>query len=134
MRAFVRGVLESCSKHDREGGLTGALLFNEKYFVQVMEGAPTTLSAKLWELATDKRHSTMVIMGAGAVCRRAFLSWSVGYAGRSTELDGLYMRYSPRPVLDPTVMTADSALGLMEDFMRAEVGQFVRHADARNQL
>lgn len=129
MKEFVRGVLDSCARHDRSSGLTGALLFNESFFVQVMEGDATALSAKMWSLAEDKRHSLMVIMAAGCVPKRSFLTWSVGYAGRSEALDRLYLRYGTSPSLDPTTMTAEGVMALMEEFMAAHAGQFVKHAD-----
>jgi hypothetical protein len=129
MRDFVRNVLESCSRHEALAGLTGALLFNEHFFLQVMEGDKVAISQRMWRLAQDERHSLMVILAAGAIPRRAFLTWSVGYAGRSDELDKLYLRYGPAPKFDPTHMIATSAVDMVEEFVRADHGQFVKHAE-----
>lgn len=130
MRDFVRGVLDSCSRHDQQSGLTGALLFNEHFFVQVMEGDHVALSEKLWALAKDDRHSLIVLVSAGEIATRSFLTWSVGYAGRSPELDRIYLRYGPVAKFEPAGMSAAGIVAMVEDFIRGDKGQFVKHAEA----
>lgn len=132
MRDFVRGVLESCSRHDHLSGLTGALLFNEHFFVQVMEGDPASLSEKLWTLAKDDRHSLMVLLQAGEITKRSFVTWSVGYAGRSPALDRIYLAHGPTAKLDPMNMSASGVTDLIEEFIRSDRGQFVKHAAAHD--
>ncbi|MFC7053516.1 BLUF domain-containing protein [Hansschlegelia quercus] len=129
MRDFVRDVLDNCARLEAISGLTGALLFNERFFLQVMEGDKVAISEQMWKISQDERHSLMVILAAGAIPRRAFLTWTVGYAGRSPELDKLYLSYGPAPKFDPTRMTAASAVDLVQDFIKAEHGQMVKHAE-----
>ena len=126
---LAEGILESCVRHDPNGDLTGALLFNERYFVQVMEGDRIALAAKMWALAADKRHSTMVMLSADDIERRTFARWSVGFAGRSVASERLCLRFGASRTLDPTTMTGRAVLDLLTEFAQADQGPFVKHAE-----
>jgi hypothetical protein len=128
MKELTKDILDSCARYDRHSTLTGALLFNEEYFVQVMEGHRDQISEKMWSLAEDRRHSSMVILGSGRVDRRKFLTWSVGFAGHSEEIDALYLQFCASRTLDPTTMAAECVVNLMSEFVHGDHGQFVKHA------
>ncbi|MHC2087717.1 BLUF domain-containing protein [Methylobacterium sp. CM6244] len=43
MRDMVRDILASCNRYDHASGMTGALVFNEDFFLQAMEGETSTI-------------------------------------------------------------------------------------------
>jgi len=130
LRDMVRDILASCNRYDRASGFTGALVFNEKFFLQAMEGDAVTLSDQLWTLAADSRHSGMVLIAARAIEQRDFRGWTVGYAGHSDPLDTLYLRYGPKPKLDPTQMSLAGAVGLLRAFAEVDGNHFVQRSGA----
>ncbi|KQP61269.1 hypothetical protein ASG40_00780 [Methylobacterium sp. Leaf399] len=113
MRDMVRDILASCSRYDHTTGITGTLIFNEAYFLQAMEGDRAAISEQLWRLAEDDRQSGMVLLFAGAIDRRDFEGWTVGFAGHTPALDALYLLHGTQAKLDPPPMTARGAVGLL---------------------
>lgn len=126
MRDMVRDILAACNRYDRGSGQTGALVFNEHFFFQAMEGERAMISDQLWSLAADNRHSGMVLLSARTVERRAFEGWMVGFAGHSDALDALYMQYGTAPRLDPTDMSVQGAIDMMRAFAVLDASHFVQ--------
>jgi hypothetical protein len=123
---FLAAVASACAKGNPEDSLTGALLFNQDYFVQVMEGDAASISKQLWALTNDQRHSTMTILVAEAVDSRLFDNWSVGFADSSDRSAALYLRFGTSPTLDPTVMSPADVVTLVNEFVRAEHGSLLK--------
>ncbi|MBH0238303.1 BLUF domain-containing protein [Methylobrevis albus] len=128
----IKAILAACSRYTLASGITGALVFNERYFVQVMEGERSLLSRTVWSIASDARQKNMVLLSAAPINERLFLGWSVGYAGHSEQADALYLRHAIMGALDPSRMTAESVENLVAEFVTGE-NPFVissRHAAA----
>lgn len=126
MRDMVRDILASCSRYDRRTGITGALVFNESFFLQAMEGERSAISDQLWSLAADNRHSGMVLLSARAIDRRDFEGWIVGFAGHTPALDALYMHYGCEAKLDPTRMTPQGAIDLLRSVSHLDGTHYVQ--------
>lgn len=126
MRDMVRDILASCSRYDVRTGITGALLFNETFFLQAMEGERAAISDQLWSLAADNRHSGMVLLSARAIDRRDFEGWIVGFAGHTPALDALYMLYGCEAKLDPSQMTIQGAIDLLRSVSHLDGTHFVQ--------
>jgi Sensors of blue-light using FAD len=116
----VKGILSSCSKHDNASGITGALLFDRRYFLQTMEGDRTLLTNQLKNIAIDERQSGLTLMSFSAIEKREFLGWTVGYAGHEETIDRLYLSYGLHPEFDPTRMSEHSAVRMLHDFCSLE--------------
>lgn len=130
MREMVRDLLAACNKYDRVSGLTGALVFNENFFLQAMEGERAVISDQLWSLATDSRHNGLVLVSARNIERRDFEGWMVGFAGHSDALDAIYMHYGTAPKLDPTDMSVQGAIDLLRSFAHLDGSHFVQRSGA----
>jgi hypothetical protein len=128
MRDMVRDILAACNRYDRGSGLTGALVFNEHFFLQAMEGEASRISEQLWKLAADNRHNSMILLSARPVHERDFRGWMVGYAGHSEALDALYLRYGPTAKLDPSEMQIPGIVGLLRAFADLDGSHFVQHS------
>ncbi len=70
--------------NEREG-ITGALLFVENSFVQVIEGKDTAIDGLLAALRADKRHRDITILMDRKVRSRDFQNWSMGIIKISEE-------------------------------------------------
>lgn len=128
MRDMVRDILASCNRYDHASGITGALVFNEDFFLQAMEGETATISEQLWNLAADSRHSGMVLVSAVPVQQRALRGWMVGYAGRSEALNALYLQYGPTAKFDPTEMSVGGIIALLRSFTDLDANHFVQRS------
>jgi hypothetical protein len=71
-------------KNEREG-ITGALLFVENSFVQVLEGKDAAIENLLAALRADTRHRDITILMDRNVPSRDFQNWSMGIITISAE-------------------------------------------------
>lgn len=73
MPAFVRAI---AAANERQG-ITGALIFDGEYFLQVLEGRRRQLDALLTVLKHDPRHEAVVVLRMDAIKQRAFPDWGM---------------------------------------------------------
>lgn len=117
---MIRGLLQACSEYSPVSGLTGGLVFNEKFFMQVMEGSREQVSRQLANLFNDSRHEGLTVLSVSEIVRREFEGWAVGYAGHTIDAERLYLRYCPTVDVNPTVMSADALFEFVRDFCALE--------------
>jgi hypothetical protein len=70
-------ILKSSQKNNSALGLTGALMFNQHVFAQVLEGERAKLSSLLLRIVNDPRHADVTIVEAQPIESRMFGEWSM---------------------------------------------------------
>lgn len=120
IQSEIKSILHSAKRNNPSLGITGGLVFNDAYFAQILEGDRKAVTSSFCKLATDKRHTDLVIMSAEPIEHRAFQRWSMAYAGHSDELDLLYIKYGIALGFNPAKMTADNLLGFIREATRLE--------------
>lgn len=113
----LKSILESCSRNNPPNGISGALLFSQKYFAQILEGDRKAVTATFNRIAKDPRHTDIVILKAAPIDERTFSNWAMTFAGQSDAVDKLYNKYSPQQEFNPAKMTAHSLEGLIEELV-----------------
>lgn len=81
----LNSILVTCEQNNSRDAVTGALLFNSVWFVQVLEGEREVLSRTLSRLFHDARHTNVTVMDVRPTEERMFEKWWMGAAA----LDGL---------------------------------------------
>lgn len=76
-RGGIEDFVRSTSALNARHGLTGVLLFDGEYFLQVIEGELHKLQSLLDVLKADARHTGLVILRLDAIKERAFPSWGM---------------------------------------------------------
>lgn len=74
-------ILAVSRRNNRRDGVTGALLFSENVFVQVLEGPPSAVEAVFERIQMDPRHGDVVVLLNEAAAERRFAEWDMAYAG-----------------------------------------------------
>lgn len=78
---FRRGKLDDfvnvISRSNERQNLTGALLFDGDYFLQIIEGTLSQLEALLGRLRNDIRHTSVVVLRLDIIKERAFCGWGM---------------------------------------------------------
>lgn len=73
--------------------VTGALLYTQQHFAQVLEG-PAAAVAELMELiAADPRHTRLKVIWTDELLGRSFAGWSLAYSGPSRYVDRYIGRF-----------------------------------------
>jgi hypothetical protein len=113
---MIKSILAAASDYSPASGLTGGLVFNEKYMMQVVEGAREQVSKRLRQLFEDPRVEELTVLSMASVDKRVFEGWAVGYAGHTVDAERLYMKYCPTVDINPAIMTAVGVLDFVREF------------------
>ena len=117
MGAQMKKIMRQAADNNPAAGITGGLLFNEQYFAQVLEGDRMAVTRCFCRIATDPRHTDLVILDAQPIDAREFDGWAMAYAGHSPEVDRLYLKYGSTIGFVPAKMTASAFLSLIKDIL-----------------
>lgn len=114
MVAGLNDILAACERNNRRDDITGALLFDTLWFVQILEGERQAVSKTLRRILADERHSDLTILDARPAEHRLFANWWMGIAMvRAGEQDVLSRHGLKR--LDPRTMSGDTAVAIATD-------------------
>ncbi|MEA2999125.1 MAG: hypothetical protein QOH04_2658 [Sphingomonadales bacterium] len=103
-------------------GVTGALMFTQAHFAQVLEGDQAAVETLMERIRRDPRHDTVTIVSAAAREARLFPRWSMAYSGGS-----LYVDRHVKPLLAPapepgaSERLAEKLVRLMREFTFPEI-------------
>jgi hypothetical protein len=81
VHAEIATILASARRHNAQHGVTGALLFSDGCFAQVLEGELDDVEAIFESIQCDRRHSHVTVLHVHAVEQRSFGHWSMAFAG-----------------------------------------------------
>lgn len=81
MQSAIAKILASARRNNARRGVTGALLFSDGCFAQVLEGAREDVEWVFETIQCDPRHSDVTIMHLHEVEQRSFGDWSMAFGG-----------------------------------------------------
>ena len=76
-------ILKSARRNNAKAGVTGALLYAEGGFIQVLEGSPSAVRATFARIEKDRRHHAVTTLFQEAIEARAFSDWDMGFLDAS---------------------------------------------------
>ncbi|MBV8819161.1 MAG: BLUF domain-containing protein [Acidobacteriaceae bacterium] len=77
----LHAILDASRRNNAPLGVTGALLYNQGSFAQVLEG-PLPVVERIFEaIQCDPRHSDVMVIASGPIEKRSFPLWSMAFAG-----------------------------------------------------
>ena len=109
----IEEILEKARVNNRKNNVTGLLCFNNKFFLQCLEGSRESVNSTYHHILNDKRHSNIIMLNYSEISEREFEKWSMGYMPQSSLTDPLNLKYSGTPHFDPYEMSGDSTHKLM---------------------
>ncbi len=116
----LKSILQSCRKNNPGSGISGALMFSDEYFAQILEGDRKAVTQTFCRISLDPRHGDIVILHAHPVEARRFADWTMAFAGQSEKSDALYNKYSTYSTFNPAKMTAASLEALIQDLAKTD--------------
>lgn len=123
----IRQILEQSHRNNAALGVTGALLFHDGNFLQILEGERDAVEALYARIGRDPRHRGMLRLLGYACDTRLFAQWTMGYADPAA-LQGA------EPGIVQSLWTLCSELGGAEQGdarIRTMVGTFMRSFERR---
>ncbi len=77
----IQDILQRARHNNQQHGVTGALLFSDGCFAQVLEGPPAAVEGVFESIQCDPRHSEVTILHLHPVPERSFGQWSMAFGG-----------------------------------------------------
>lgn len=84
--AGMNAILSAARVNNDKHGVTGALLFDEVFFAQMLEGPLGAIMSTFERISADRRHTDVTLLSFDAVSARRFGEWNMAYAGASGAL------------------------------------------------
>jgi hypothetical protein len=81
VQSAIADILGSARRNNVCHGVTGALLFSDGCFAQVLEGGRDEVEAIFETIQCDRRHSDVTIMHLHEIEERSFGDWSMAFGG-----------------------------------------------------
>ena len=108
-------MMSVAKRNNQAVGITGALIFDELWFIQVLEGDRAPVWNTFQRIADDARHSHVILVEMREVPNRIFGNWWMGLMTRNERTQAAFAPYLRDGRLVPVDMSANTMLDLMID-------------------
>lgn len=110
----IQPILDGSHVSNARDDITGALLFNQDNFLQLLEGSRSKVTDLFCRIAADPRHGKIMLIAVHDIQERDFPDWTMGYVpSTSPGLNAALRGHFPPGQLAPETLTAESAVTLM---------------------
>ena len=122
--AEMERLLRQSRARNRRLGITGALLFNDCRFVQILEGDETAVLTLLDDIKRDTRHTDIDVLAPRVLPGRSFADWSMAFIGSASA--GGIDAFSLGRQFDWTRATSDLLAALILELISATAATIPR--------
>jgi hypothetical protein len=112
---LLREILATARTKNVEHGVTGYLIFDKRWFIQVLEGDRALVHGTYERIARDPRHGGVTLLDTKPIRGRSFQSWSMGGAMRNLDQQEVFLSHGIAGDLDPTKLNAAKIVALATD-------------------
>ena len=105
--AEIRRILAVSQANNARAGVTGALMFNDGCFGQVLEGPLAAVEATFERIQLDDRHGEVTLLAFDPVEGRGFPNWSMTFVGSGEGGQERYGAIVAQSGFDPSRMSGD---------------------------
>jgi len=81
----LEDLLEQAQGNNSRNGITGALVYVDGFFLQVLEGEKDSVQELMQTISNDFRHETVTVLQAGEIAAAAFSNWDMAYVSATPE-------------------------------------------------
>jgi Sensors of blue-light using FAD len=113
----LNAILKKSTANNPAAGITGVLCFSGQIFLQVLEGGRSQVSKLYNRIASDPRHSDVVLLSYDEIDERSFAGWAMGQVNMSRLNPALLLKYSEAAVLDPYAVSGKVSLALFNELV-----------------
>ena len=108
----LAGILQASKRNNEQLGITGALVFDDLWFLQVLEGDRRAVWRQFERIGHDDRHANLTLVEMKEVERRVFGNWWMGLATRNAATEHLFKPFTANSRLLADEMSAAAILAL----------------------
>lgn len=123
------GAIMAASRRNNEAaGITGALAYDESWFIQVLEGERRTIWKTFARIGEDDRHTGCLLIEMADIEARLFGKWWMGLATRGIDTVATFLPYLVNGALRADTMSARDILTLMAALAKIGLNRDMRTA------
>ena len=78
-------VLQQARANNASRGITGALIYVDGAFLQILEGESAAVQALMAQISKDVRHEAVTVLKEGVVPAAVFADWKMAYVSATRE-------------------------------------------------
>ena len=119
----LREILETARTKNGAIGVTGYLIFDKAYFLQILEGEREAVTATYNRIKGDRRHAQITLVETREIKMRSFADWNMGAAMRSMDHQEVYLAHGISGDIDPTKLSGPKIMALATDLRDLERGR-----------
>ena len=118
----LKQILASAIKNNAHLAVTGGLVFNRHYFMQVLEGDRSTVTKLFTTISGDTRHDQIELMDVKDARERLFGAWSMGFASTPKLIKELWAKIDVQGEFNPKLLTGDQIVRIIFELVKKEEG------------
>lgn len=118
----LKHILASAIKNNVHFAVTGGLVFNRSYFLQVLEGDRSTVTKVFTTISGDPRHDQIELVDMKDARERLFGAWSMGFASTPELIKELWAKFDVQGEFNPKMLTGDQIVKLIFELVKKEEG------------
>ena len=119
----LASVLAASQRNNEAVGVTGALAYDESWFLQVLEGERRAIWKTFARINEDERHSGCLLIEMVDVDRRMFGNWWMGLATRNASTAPAFLPYLDKGTPRADIMSGKDVLALMSALAKLSTGR-----------
>jgi hypothetical protein len=104
--------------HNQRDRITGLLVYDEKWFVQALEGEAAAVSHSFERILRDPRHGEVTLTTMRPVATRRYGSTPLAAIARGEDNAAIFRQYAEGSGFDPRLMPADRLAYLVEALLQ----------------
>jgi hypothetical protein len=81
----LEDILEQAQGNNAGNAITGALVYVDGFFLQVLEGEKDTVQKLMHKICGDFRHESVTVLQEGEVPAAAFSDWTMAYVSATPQ-------------------------------------------------
>lgn len=111
----VDDILNIARANNAKYKITGALAFNNRRFLQCIEGPSEEINKLYVNIVNDRRHNDVILLSYEVISIREFAKWSMNYVPFTNETKTVVLKYGVSDQFKFLPSDAVSALGLLKE-------------------
>ncbi len=113
--AQLNDILAVSKRNNKAFGITGALVFDDLWFIQALEGERADVLETFERIKQDERHANVTLVELGDIDERMFGNWWMGLTTRYDRNLPAFRPHLRNGRLRPDLMTGKEFLAFIAD-------------------
>jgi hypothetical protein len=90
----VMDILQVSWRHNHNSDISGILIYDDNYFVQLLQGPINTVDTLYEKISNDIRHHSIELIGTELLARKDVNGWGMGLINNQEIVENLYLKHN----------------------------------------